>query len=124
MKRAYPLTPRMAAAGLALALTVSGVSAANPSADAPAPPRSYPLKTCVVDGKKLKTADKTYALAREGQGIKLCSQDCLPVFEQRASRYLAKVRQAAARTTANSEPVARIPAALDATPGGLAWAGW
>ncbi|MBI5384075.1 MAG: hypothetical protein HZA90_05250 [Verrucomicrobia bacterium] len=124
MKKTSELTPRAGRLGLLLAATMLA-SALTASADQPASKTSkpYPLKKCVVDGKKLGKSDKPYAVSHQGQEVQLCCPKCLPKFEQHSAKYLAKISRAQ-QMAAQDEATTTSVAALDDRPGGLAWPGW
>jgi YHS domain-containing protein len=57
----------------------------------PAGPKSYPLETCVVSGKKLGSMGDPIVIVHDGQEIKFCCESCQPKFEKDPAKYLAKL---------------------------------
>lgn len=80
-------------AGLAVA-PLSG-QAEEKKADKPKP---YPLDTCIVSGEKLGEGGmKTYTFTYEGQEVKLCCKSCEKDFKKEPSKYMDKIKEAAAK---------------------------
>jgi hypothetical protein len=63
--------------------------------------KAYPLDTCIVSGEKLDTsADakmKPYTFNYEGQEVKLCCKSCEKDFKKEPAKYMAKIKEAAAK---------------------------
>jgi YHS domain-containing protein len=75
------------------ATTLVGSAAENKKA---APPKPYPLMTCVVSGEKLGgTMGDPYVFTYEGREVKLCCQSCRAEFDKDAAKYVAKIDEAA-----------------------------
>ena len=53
--------------------------------------KPYPLKTCLVSGKKLGSMGAPYVIVHEGQEIKFCCNGCEPTFKKDPSKYLAEM---------------------------------
>jgi hypothetical protein len=72
----------------ALALTATFVQAENKFQVA----RPYPLKTCLIDDKKL--GEQPYDFTYKGQDIKLCCKECMKDFKKDSAKYLVKIEAA------------------------------
>ena len=123
MNRNCRLIKTTTAGGLVLAtvLLTSAVAAPTEQADADQA-KPYPLKKCIVDGKKLSEAPVPYSFNRDGQGVTLCCPKCLPRFDQRSGKYLNKIKRAEKRAAIIAQ-AASMPE-RDSSPGGPAWPGW
>ena len=63
--------------------------------------KAYPLDTCIVSGEKLDDSKdakmKPYTFTYEGQEIKLCCKSCEKDFKKEPAKYMAKLKEAAAK---------------------------
>ena len=62
---------------------------AAPAKDAK--PKPYPLKVCIVAGKKLGSMGKPVTLVLKGQEVKFCCKGCIGKFKKNPEKYLAKL---------------------------------
>ena len=84
---------RVAVATVVLAASVATFAAEKTKA---APPKPYPLMTCVVSGEKLGgTMGEPVVFAYEGREVKLCCKSCRKDFDQEPAKYVAKIDAAA-----------------------------
>lgn len=63
--------------------------------------KAYPLDTCIVSDEKIDTSKdakmKPYTFTYEGQEIKLCCKSCEKDFKKDPAKYMAKLKEAAAK---------------------------
>ena len=55
----------------------------------PAPPRPYPLNTCLVSGEDLDSMDERVSTVHEGQVFEFCCKPCLSKFRKNPAKYQA-----------------------------------
>lgn len=55
----------------------------------PAPPRPYPLTTCLVSGEDLDSMDERVSTVYEGQVFEFCCKPCLSKFRKNPAKYQA-----------------------------------
>jgi YHS domain-containing protein len=61
-----------------------------------APPKPYPLMTCVVSGEKLGGDNgEPYVFTYEGREVKLCCKSCRKDFDKDPAKFVAKIDEAA-----------------------------
>lgn len=78
---------------LAAGLPVFATLAAD--AKAPAKPKPYPLKTCVVSDEKFGgDMGDPYVFTHEGREVKLCCKGCLDDFKKDSAKYVKKMEAA------------------------------
>lgn len=70
--------------------------------------KAYPLKTCVVSGKKLGTMGKPYEVVLANRLLRLCCKGCVSKLKADPAKYLAKLdpkkhKDAASRPTKRKE---------------------
>jgi len=83
----------VAAATVFLTASLVGLAADNKKA---APPKPYPLMTCVVSGEKLGgDMGEPYVFTYEGREVKLCCKSCRKDFDKDTAKYLALIDEAA-----------------------------
>ena len=76
---------------LASPLQLAAADSATPSA----PPKPYPLKTCVVSGDKIGgDMGKPVTNIYNGQQIIFCCKDCIKDFNKEPAKYLKKIADA------------------------------
>jgi len=98
MREASKSSKRAGQVGLLTAVAVlAGVTLARGDLTAAAALKPYPMKKCVVDGKKLGKCGAPRVIAWQGQEVKLCGEKCVPKFEQDSAKYLKKINRAEAR---------------------------
>ena len=56
-----------------------------------AKPKPYPLKVCIVAGKKLGSMGKPVTIIYKGLEIKFCCKGCIGKFKKNPEKYLAKL---------------------------------
>jgi hypothetical protein len=61
------------------------------------PPKSYPLKTCLVCGMALGDMGKPFVFVYQGQEIKVCDKSEKADFDKHPDKYLKKLAEAAAK---------------------------
>jgi YHS domain-containing protein len=84
----------------AIALTASFLAAplVGFAQDSTPKAKAYPLTTCVVTGEKLGDGGmKPYVFTYKGQEVKLCCKSCLKKFDQDPAKYMAKIKEGAAK---------------------------
>lgn len=63
--------------------------------------KAYPLDTCIVSGEKLDNSPdakmKPYTFTYEGQEVKLCCKSCEKDFKKEPAKYMAKLKEEAAK---------------------------
>ena len=64
---------------------------------APAKPKPYTLKTCVVSGEKLGEMGDPYVYVHEGREIKFCCKGCLKDFKKDTAKYVKKIESEEAK---------------------------
>ena len=64
----------------------------NDANDTSGHPGSYPLKVCVVSGKKLGGMGEPYVHDHNGTIVKFCCEPCLEEFNEDPDTYLAKLK--------------------------------
>jgi YHS domain-containing protein len=77
--------------GLAALLATPFISRA---ADEKAPPKPYPLKTCVVSGEKLGEMGDPFVFIYKGQEVKMCCKNCKKDFDKDPAKYIKKIKEA------------------------------
>ena len=102
---------------LTAAAVLACVTLARGDPTAAAPLKPYPMKKCVVDGKKLGKCGEPRVIAWQGQEVKLCCEQCVPKFEKDRAKYLKKINRAEARAAwraaQRSEAAARDQERID-----------
>ena len=82
---------------LTAAAVLACVTFARGDLTAAAPLKPYPMKKCVVDGKKLGKCGEPRVIAWQGQEVKLCGEKCVEKFEKDSAKYLKKINRAEAQ---------------------------
>jgi hypothetical protein len=59
-----------------------------------APPKPYPLTTCIVSDEPLNSMGGPVTIVHEGQEIKFCCGHCVKPFRQDPPKYLKKLENA------------------------------
>lgn len=57
----------------------------------PAPPRPYPLTTCLVSDEDLDSMDERVSIVHEGQVYEFCCKPCVKKFHNNPAKYIAKL---------------------------------
>lgn len=84
----------------AIALTASFLAAplVGFAQDSKPKAKAYPLTTCVVTGEKLGEGGmQAYTFVENGQEVKLCCKSCLKKFNADKEKYMAKIKEGAAK---------------------------
>jgi YHS domain-containing protein len=63
----------------------------KPVAPAPAAPKPYPLKTCIVSDNDLDSMGEQATFVYQGQTLKVCCKACIAKFEKNPAKYLKKL---------------------------------
>lgn len=80
----------------ALMLTASA-HAADAPATTPAKATPYPLTTCIVTDEALDSMGSVIAKVHDGQEVKFCCKGCIKSFDKDPAKYLAKMKEQAAK---------------------------
>lgn len=63
-----------------------------------APPKPYPLKTCLVCGMTLGDMGKPYTFVFKGQEIEVCDKSEKEAFDKNPDKYMKKLADAVSKT--------------------------
>jgi len=64
----------------------------QPSKEALAAAKPYPLDTCLVIDRPLSETPKTYTKIYKGQQVKFCCTSCIKAFDLNPDAFMHKVR--------------------------------
>ena len=74
-----------------LILFILSLSASVTASASEAPPKPYPLKTCIVTDNDLGSMGDEKVIIYEGQEIKFCCAPCDKKFRKNPAKYLKKL---------------------------------
>ena len=84
---------------ITLIATLTGGSLAFAAENAPAVPKDYPLKTCVVSGEEIGSGGMVpYKVTHEGTDVWLCCKTCNKKFAKDPAKYTQPVKDPAKKS--------------------------
>ena len=79
--------------GVVLLLSFTAFADDHPTA----PPKPYPLKTCLVCDMNLGDMGKPYVFEYKGQEIKVCDKSEKAIFDENPDKYMKRLAKAEAK---------------------------